>query len=403
MIRGNAVIGQSGGPTSVINASLFAVIEEVAKSHTIEAIYGMHYGIEGLINEWLIDFNKQPQDVLTKLKNTPSSALGSSRYALSDNEFPKVLEVLKKFNIRYMFQIGGNGSMYALNQLEVYCREHNYELCVIGIPKTVDNDLCLTDHAPGYPSAARSNALNVLQAGVLARDMKRVDKFMVYQTIGRDTGWLAAATATALARKGSDDAPHLIYIPEIPFEREKFLQDVKEIEQRHGWVSVVVSEGLRYADGTLVSAAADTTDFTSTEFGATAGASAGLNVHRMIHQEFGWRGEFQITESLIMSDHIRRAPFDVEEAYQCGLKAVKLAEAGDSGNMVIMRRLADEPYTVEYVKSPLLEVAKGTKSMPRNYMNEAGNFPSQEFINYAKPLIGELPEYVRLKPEYIEA
>ncbi len=399
MIKGNAVIGQSGGPTSVINASLAGVLSEVKNTDMIDSLLGMHYGIEGLMNEWLINLGKQPSQVLEKLKTTPSSALGSSRYKLKEEDFPPLLEILKKYTIRYFFLIGGNDSMDTINRLESYCREQKYELVGIGVPKTVDNDLYGTDHTPGFPSAAKSNILNVMQAGVLARNMQKVDQYVVYQTIGRDAGWLAAATA--LARKQEDDAPHLVYPPEIVFDEQKFLDDVKKVQEKYGWVSVVVSEGLKYADGTPVSASKEKDKFDNMEFGAMGGASVGLNVHSMINKEFGWRGEFQITESLIMSDIARSVPQDIEEAFQCGVKAVQLAEQEDSGHMVCMNRISTEPYQINYEKVPLSEVAVRAKSMPRNYMNAEGNFPSPLFTEYIRPLIDELPEFTRLEMKYL--
>jgi len=222
MNKGNAVIGQSGGPTSVINSSLAGVIEAAKSSKVIDSIYGMQYGIEGFMKEWLIDLDRQPREIIQGLRSTPSSALGSTRHKLVEEDFPPILDVLKKYNIRYFFLIGGNDTMDTVNRVEKYCRENNYELAGIGIPKTVDNDLYGTDHTPGFASAARSNILNVMQSGVLARDMQKVDKFVVYQTIGRDAGWLALASS--LAARKEEDAPHLIYAPEFIFDRDKFLE-----------------------------------------------------------------------------------------------------------------------------------------------------------------------------------
>jgi ATP-dependent phosphofructokinase / diphosphate-dependent phosphofructokinase len=196
MIKGNALIGQSGGPTSVINSSLAGVIETAVSSGIIGDVYGMHYGIEGFMQEWIYDLGKQPEKIIKGLRNTPSSALGSSRHKVQEEDLPVILDILRKYNIRYFFLIGGNDTMDTIHRVEEYCRLRNYELNGVGIPKTVDNDLFGTDHTPGFPSAARSNILNVMQAGILARDMQKVDKFVIYQTIGRDAGWLAAATAT---------------------------------------------------------------------------------------------------------------------------------------------------------------------------------------------------------------
>jgi 6-phosphofructokinase len=395
MAKGNALIGQSGGPTSVINSSLAGVIEAAKGSSFIGEIYGMQYGIEGFMRERIYDLGRQPADVIKGLRKTPSSALGSSRHKVKEEDLPVILEVLRKYDIRYFFLIGGNDTMDTINRVETYCRSRKYELTGVGIPKTVDNDLFGTDHTPGFASAARSNILNVLQAGVLARDMQKVDKFVVYQTIGRDAGWLAAATA--LARKNEDDAPHLIYTPEFDFDRDKFLADTEKCIKSYGWVSIVCGEGIRYSDRTPVSSSATKDKFNNVEFGAMGGASAGINLHRMIADNFGYRGEFQITESLIMSDFIRASDIDLIEAYQCGAEAVRLAGNGESGYMVSIERESNNPYKIRFGKVPLRDVAVAAKPMPEGFFNKEGNHVSQAFINYMKPLAGELPEFVRLE------
>jgi 6-phosphofructokinase len=395
MTKGNALIGQSGGPTSVINSSLAGVIETAMSSSFIKDIYGMHCGIEGFMQEWIYDLGRQPRKIIEGLRHTPSSALGSSRHKVQEKDLPVILDILKKYDIRYFFLIGGNDTMDTIHRVEAYCRSVNYELIGIGIPKTVDNDLFGTDHTPGFPSAARSNILNVMQAGMLARDMQRVDRFVIYQTIGRDAGWLAAATA--LARKNEDDAPHLIYAPEFHFNREKFLKEVDTCIKNYGWVSVVCGEGLKYADGTPVSSSTAKDKFNNTEFGAMGGASVGLSLHRMITETFGYRGEFQITESLIMCDFVRSSETDLDEAYRCGIEAVKLAEKGESGVMVSINRISNNPYTIEFGKVPLEKVAVSAKPMPLEYFNLEGNHVSQLFIDYIKPLAGDLPDFVRLE------
>jgi 6-phosphofructokinase len=395
MIKGNAVIGQSGGPTSVINSSLAGVITGARASGIISDIYGMNYGIEGFMNEWLFNLGAQPEEILRGLRRTPSSALGSSRHKLKEEDFPRILSILEKYDIRYFFLIGGNDTMDTIHRVEAYCRDKGYELTGIGIPKTVDNDLFGTDHTPGFASAAWSNILNVMQAGMLARDMKKVDQFVIYQTIGRDAGWLAAATS--VARRDEDDAPHLIYTPEHHFVKEQFLADVDTCIRRYGWVSVVCGEGIKYADGTPVSASEVKDKFSNTEFGAMGGASVAVSLHRMITSEFGLRGEFQITESLIMSDYARALPLDLEEAYNCGIEAVRLAERGESGYMVSIVRSSDDPYEITFGKVPLGEVAVAARPMPGEYFNAAGNFVSEAFMKYMKPLTGEIPDFVRLK------
>lgn len=395
MSKGNILIGQSGGPTSVINSSLAGVIEEARDLNPEGDIYGMHFGIEGFMEELIFDLGRQPDHVIKGLRQTPSSALGSSRHKVKDNDLPRILELFKKYNVRYFFLIGGNDTMDTIHRIEAYCKIEKFELTGIGIPKTVDNDLFGTDHTPGFASAARSNILNVLQAGMLARDMQRVDRFVVYQTIGRDAGWLAAATA--LARKNEDDAPHLIYAPEFDFDRQKFLTDVEACVKKYGWISIVCGEGIKYADGTPVSAAMTRDKFNNLEFGAMGGSSAAINLHKIIAEEFGYRGEFQILESLIMCDFVRASEVDLQEAYQCGVEAVRLAKKGETGIMVSIKRVSNNPYTIEFGKVPLEEVAVAAKPMPREYFNEAGNNVSPSFIEYIKPLAGEIPEFVRLE------
>ena len=400
MDKGNAVIGQSGGPTSVINSSLAGVVEAGMRASYINSVFGMHYGIEGFMNEWMFDLGKQPQKIISGLRSTPSSALGSSRYKLQEEDLEKVLALLKKYDIRYFFMIGGNDTMDTINRIESYCRTRNYELTGVGIPKTVDNDLFGTDHTPGFPSAARSNILNVMQAGVLARDMQKVDKYVIYQTIGRDAGWLAAATA--MAKKREEDAPHLIYAPEFTFDRNRFLEDVETCIKKYGWVSVVCGEGLKYSDGRPVSASTTIDKFSNVEFGAMGGVSVGINLHKMINEEFGYRGEFQITESLIMSDFVRSVNIDLDEAYKCGIEAVRLAERGISGFMVSIERISDNPYEISFGRVPLNDVAIAAKPMPLDYFNREGNFVSEAFISYMKPLVGELPDFVELEKIFVQ-
>lgn len=399
MLKGNALIGQSGGPTAVINSSLAGLVEAAMAAPFINSVYGMNYGIEGFMHEKIYNLGKQPAAVIKGLRKTPSSALGSSRHKLQEKDLILILDLIKKYDIRYLFMIGGNDTMDTVHKIESFCREHKHKLAGIGIPKTVDNDLFGTDHTPGFPSAAWCNILNVQQAGVLARDMQKVDKYVVYQTIGRDAGWLAAATA--MAKKREEDAPHLIYTPEFPFEKDKFLADAERCIKKLGWLSVVCGEGIKYADGTPVSASTTKDKFSNTEFGAMGGVSAGINLHQMINREFGYRGEFQITESLIMSDFVRALNTDLEEAYRCGTEAVKLAGSGESGYMITIKRVSDDPYKITYGRIPLNEVSIAAKPMPKEYFNAEGNFVSPAFIKYMKPLTGDLPDFTELEKIYV--
>ncbi len=395
MLTGNAIIGQSGGPTSVINASLAGVIDGAKDfSKGIKKILGMRYGIEGFIAENIIDLGKEPGKNIKGLKITPSSALGSCRKKLKDEDLPVIFEKLKKFDIRYVFLIGGNDTMDTICRIEAYAKKQNYELIGVGVPKTVDNDLFGTDHTPGFPSAARYMALSVMQAGVLARDMCKVDQFVIFQAIGREAGWLAAAAAAG--KKDESDAPHILCLPERFFEREKFLADVKKCYDKYGWVSIVCGEGITYADKTPVSASRTTDQFKNVEFGAMGGTSAAMMLHRMIADEFKFRGEFQVTESLPMCAADRAVKHDIEEAYLCGRTAVKLAKTGQTGVMVTLVRKPGKSYKCTTGAIPLSEVAVRAKPMPDEFINKEGNFVTDAFIKYVKPLIGELPEYTKL-------
>lgn len=393
-MKGNAVIGQSGGPTAVINASLSGAIEAAVESGELETLYGMRYGIRGLLDNDLVDLSALDPARRSGLAHTPSSALGSTRYKLSDADLPAVLEALRERNIRYFYLIGGNDTMDTVHRVEAYCREKGYELRGVGIPKTVDNDLYGTDHTPGFGSAARDIALSVQQAGRLARDMQRVDQYAVFQAIGRDAGWLAAAAA--LARREQADAPHLVYVPEAPLTPDGVLADVTRSVERYGYAYIVCGEGIVWENGTPVSASSTTDEFSNIEFGAMGGASAALTLHRLIAEHTGYRGEFQITESLPMCAADRVSEVDRREAYACGQQAVRLATEGVSGRMVTIERSSEDPYRSALGTADLSEVARRTHRMPKEFYDAETRLPTEAFRRYAAPLVGALEPFVTL-------
>jgi 6-phosphofructokinase 1 len=396
MAKGNAIIGQSGGPTSVINASLAGVVETAIRSKQIDRVFGMRFGIEGVLGNYLLDLGAESSETLKGLRTTPSSALGSSRLKLHDDHFEAILRQLKKYDIRYFFMIGGNDTMDTIHRVVQYAADHGHEMYGVGVSKTVDNDLFGVDHTPGYPSAARYVAMSVLQAGLLARDMQKVDQFTVFQTVGRSAGWLPAAAACA--KRSAADAPHIILLPERSFDRSSFLSAVEQTHRKYGFVSIVCGEGITNADGSPVSASQTKDKFENVEFGAMGGASVGMILHRIISDEFGWRGEFQVTESLQMCAADRAVKLDLNEAYGCGREAVRLAEKGTSGVMVTILRTSKpgEPYRSEFGTIDLSEVANAERPLPDKYIRKDGMFVTKAFLDYAEPLIGPLPEYTSL-------
>lgn len=397
MNPGNALVGQSGGPTSVINASLAGVVETALRSRRIETAYGMKFGIEGVLENRLLDFSTVDPQTLKRLRYTPSSALGSSRLKLQQEHFEPILNLLRKRNIRYFFMIGGNDTMDTIHRVVEYAAAHGWEMTGVGVPKTVDNDLFGTDHTPGFPSAARFVALSVLQGGLLARDMQRVDQFTIFQTVGRSAGWLPAAAACA--RRKSGDPPHVILLPERPFHRGEFLDAVQAAHAKWGYVSIVCGEGITNPDGTPVSASQTKDKFQNVEFGAMGGTSAAMILHRMISDEFGWRGEFQVCESLQMCAADRGVTLDVREAYGCGRQAVKLALKNEGGVMVTIERTSrpGEPYRSGFGTAPLGEVANHERPMPDRFIARSGMDVTKAFLDYISPLVGELPEYAALR------
>jgi 6-phosphofructokinase 1 len=392
-MKGNALVTQTGGPTSVINASLAGIIAQCLKEKDIDAIWGCHFGVKGLLEEDFLDLSGADLELL---KETPGSALGSSRIKLKEENMARVLEVFKKYNIRYFFGIGGDDTQLNVYQVEKYCRDHGYEACGMGCPKTVDNDLPLTDHTPGFPSAARYTALSVFQGGRLTRDMQKVDQFVIYQTIGRRAGWLAASPY-AFKEKESDP-PHIILLPEIPFEVKKFISYFKECYEKYGYVSIICGEGVVDEAGNPISATQTQDDFGNKEFGAMGGASAAMELHKIITLHFpDFRGEFQVTESLPMCADDRRVRIDVEEAFMLGTEAVHHASEGNTGQMVVLIREPGKEYKVRVGTVPLESVGGKQKPIPKEYIDASGMNMTPAFKEYITPLVGPRPDYADLE------
>lgn len=392
-MRGNLVVGQSGGPTAVINASLVGVIQEALRYDAIDNVYGMRHGIEGLLKEDLVDLRSESAQTLERLRYTPSAALGSCRHKLSDDDYEQILRVVRAHNIRYFLYIGGNDSADTSHRLAQLAEREGYDLCVVGIPKTVDNDLVETDHCPGHPSVARWLAVAVRDAGLDTEAIGVIDTVKVIETMGRDTGWITASTALARERPG--DAPHLIYLPERPFRREQFLADVERVYRERGHVVLTVCEGLRDERGQYVAAstrAVDVDRFGHPQLGGVAAVLCGL-----IASELGIKARFDKPGTIQRVSSLLASPVDTEEAYRVGEAAVSHAVAGQTGFMVSLVREPGPRYRSTTALVLLEKVVNAVKSVPDEFIADTGNDVTPVYLEYIRPLIGgPLAAYARL-------
>ena len=399
---GNVLVGQSGGPTAVINASLAGVINEALNHVDIEEIYGCLNGVLGILHEDLIDLAAESQQTIRGLKFTPGAALGTCRYKLKKQaDFDRVLEVFKAHNIRYFFYAGGNDSQDTADKISKLAQAQGYALRVIGIPKTIDNDLVSTDHTPGYGSVIKYISTTIREIACDNAAMGQHDLVQIVEVMGRNAGWIAAGAALAKRREQPHDAPHLIYLPEVAFSPEKFVADVQRVLKREKYCLVVVGEGLVDADGNYVSAADKTDAFGHAQLGGAA-----EYLQSLVEQNLP--GIKARTVKLGMAQraaaHIG-SKTDAEEAYLAGQMAVKAAIRGETDKMVTLLRGDNEHYTVETGLAPLSEIANGVKKLPREWISEDGVSMNHQFLRYATPLIqGEtqvtyengLPAFARL-------
>ncbi len=390
-LLGNAVVAQSGGPTAVINSSACGVIEEVLRQRdTIPSLFGANNGILGIVQEDLFDLGAESTDTIALLRATPSSAVGSCRYKLGGLEkdadkYQRLLAVFQAHNIRYFFYIGGNDSMDTADKVNRLAQKLSYDLRVMGVAKTIDNDLVATDHCPGYGSVAKFLATCVMEAGRDTEAMYTFDPVTVTEAMGRNTGWIAAATG--LARRDEHEAPHLIYVPEIPFSEERFLEDVREVHRRLGRVFIVVSEGVRNEQGQYVAAQAEVDAFGHRQLGGVADY-----LRQLITRETGLKARYNKLDTCQRNAIHFAARTDSDEAYRCGQEAVRQALAGATGKMVTLVRTSDNPYQCATGLAPLAEVANGVKPLPRHYMDVAGTHIAEAMRSYAGPLVkGEVP------------
>jgi 6-phosphofructokinase 1 len=387
-LTGALMFGQSGGPTSVINASACGVFEEAFKHACITNVYGLKHGIKGVLEEQFVDMDSISPEQIALLKNTPSSALGSVRYKLADisdddTDYKRILEVFQKYNVRYFLYNGGNDSMDTCDKISRYLKSQNYECRVMGVPKTIDNDLFGTDHCPGYGSAAKYLATSCME---IHHDARVYDKgsVTVLEVMGRNAGWLTAATAVA---SYNGQGPDLIYLPEVPFDLSKFVADVKDIYKKQGNVIVAVSEGIHDKDGKYITEYAKV-DLTRDAFNHAQLGGLASYLATVCKNETGakTRGiEFSLLQRC--AAHLA-SQTDVNEAYEAGATAVKSAVEGSSGFMVAFSRKAGVAhYHNETFLLPLTDVANKEKVVPAEYISKDGNFIEKPFLDYVLPLI----------------
>jgi 6-phosphofructokinase len=383
-LTGNALVGQSGGPTAVINASVAGVVAEALNHACIEEVYGTLNGVLGLLHEDFVDLAAESQQTIRGLRHTPGAALGTCRYKLKKQEdYERVLEVFKAHNIRYFFYAGGNDSQDTADKISKLAQQKGYELRVIGIPKTIDNDLPVTDHCPGYGSVIKFVATTVRELACDNGAMGQHDLVSILEVMGRNAGWIAAGASLAKRRDQPNDPPHLIYLPEVAFSAEKFTADVQRVLKREKYCLIVVGEGLIDADGNYVSAAEATDAFGHAQLGG-----AGEYLKSLVEQNLpGVKARVAKLGITQRAAAHAGSKADADEAYLAGQAAVRAAVAGETDRMVTLVRGEGEAYTCETGLAPLSDIANGVKKLPREWINEDGVSMNFQFARYATPLI----------------
>ena len=388
-VRGNVIVGQSGGPTAVINSSL-AGVYKTAKDRGAKKVFGMLHGIQGLLEERYVDLSEHIKNDLDieLLKRTPSAYLGSCRYKLpeicEDQEiYKKIFSILDNLEVEYFFYIGGNDSMDTIKKLSDYSILNGSRIRFMGVPKTIDNDLAATDHTPGYGSAAKyigSITKEVIRDG-LVYDQQNVT---LLEIMGRNAGWLTGAAA--LAKCEDCEGPDMIFLPEIPFDVENFMKKVEELHKRKKSVVVAISEGVKMADGRYVCELTDTIDYVDA-FGHRQLTGTARYLAEKISREVGCKTRAIEFNSLQRCASHIVSRVDITEAFQVGGAAVKAAFEGETGKMIILKRVSDDPYICVTDIYDVHKVANVEKKVPREWINEAGDYVIEEFVSYIKPLI----------------
>ena len=382
-----------------MNSSLVGILREAAEHDEIEGVYGALFGIQGLLDEALIDLEREDPASIQRLSHTPAAALGSCRYRLGAEDGERAVEVLQAHNVRYFFYIGGNDSAETAHRIAQLAQERGYELYVICLPKTIDNDLVETDHCLGYGSVARFVAIATMDASRDTEAMRLLEPVKIIEVMGRDAGWIAAAAA--LAKRSEEDAPHLVYTPERPLILERFLEDVQRVYRQFGYVVAVVSEMVRQEDGTLLVVPDEGPE--KDPFGHPRPSSPARFLCQLIRSELGLRPRFDKPGTIQRTAMAYASSTDLEEADLAGRMAVRVALQGESDCMVTLVREPGDGYRCSTGLAPLAKVANALKTLPDEYINPEGNFVTEAFLEYARPLIGgPLPSYARLRQVPVE-
>lgn len=399
----NIVIGQSGGPTAVINSSLAGAMEYSFSREEIGTVYGMVNGIKGLLENNMLNLNEMfegKDDLIERLRLSPAMFLGSCRYKLSENNFDdyeKIVEILNENNIGFFIYIGGNDSMDTVLKMSQYAEKNDIDIKFVGVPKTIDNDLVGIDHSPGFGSAAKFVSASVKDISY-DTSIYAIKSVHIVEVMGRDAGWLAAASA--LARDEEMVAPHLIYMPEVAFSTDRFVTDVEEKLKKYNSVIVVVSEGIRDENGKYISAKSNKVD----KFGHVMLCGTGEYLKGLVEENFGCKVRCLELGVLQRSAGHYASVTDIREAYNLGVYAVAAAIKGESGKFSTLKRINSKPYIVEYGTENVSVVANQEKKVPRSWINKDGNDVTEEMLDYLRPLVKgspQIPEKNGL-PNYIQ-
>ncbi len=392
-LKGNLLVAQSGGPTAVINCTLQGVVEQAMQHDEIEGIYGAHEGIKGFMEEDIFDLRQESAETIAGLRSTSASILNSCRYKVGPEDLERIFNVIEAQNIRYFFIIGGNDTQDTANEVSKYALAHNYDLRVAGLPKTIDNDLMITDHSPGYGSAARYAAITTMDLSRELESLKSTTPVTILETFGQTNGWLAGAAA--LAKQNEDDGPHLIYTSEKNLPISQILSDIEDCYRKLGKVLVVVGEGVSDNKGVPLGRTSATAGggFKADMFGDAAN-----NLRRLVVENLGLLARCCVPGAALQCSITCQSQTDADEAYEIGRWAVRrCVEEQETDFMPAIVRDSTDPYRWHLEPAPLEKVANDKQAMPKNFINDAGNYVTEDFLNYLRPLVGPLPKYSILK------